>query len=85
MPQPPLPVATLTLLAYLHIHVLDSSYPIALYVTFDPVYSVVGTDGPYHDLFPSSGAADLPVAVINGLGPIAAQVATWSQLKNMYR
>jgi len=85
MPQPPLPVAPLTLLAYLSIHILDGSYPIALYVTYDPLYSVVGTDGPYHDLFHSSGAEDLPVAVINGQGPIAAQAATWSQLKSLYR
>jgi len=85
MPQPPLPVATLTLLAYLNIQVLDSNYPIALHVTFDPMYSVVGTDGPYHDLFPSSGAEELPVAVINGQGPIEAQTATWGQLKSMYR
>ena len=38
-----------------------------------------------HDFFPSSGAEDLPVAVINGLGPIAALPATWGQLKSMYR
>ena len=78
-------MVTLTLLAYLHIQVVDSNYPIALYVTYDPMYSVVGTDGPYHDLFPSSGAEDLPVAVINGQGPIEAQAATWGQLKSMYR
>jgi hypothetical protein len=85
MPDPPLPVAPLTLLAHLTIQVVSAAYPIALYVTGSPYYSVVGTDGPYHALYPSSGAADAPVAVINGLAPIATDEGSWSRLKASYR
>lgn len=59
--------------------------PIQLYVTYGWEFGGYGTglDGAYFQ--PSSGSWDLPVAVINGQGPVAGESQTWGQIKATYR
>lgn len=40
---------------------------------------------PDYLLYPSSGSLDLPVASINGDPPVAAEVATWGEVKSLFR
>ena len=36
-------------------------------------------------LYPSSGSAALPLAVINGDAPVAVEESSWGQVKALYR
>lgn len=51
------------------------SYPTPIYTT---------ADFQLHDLTPSSGDFDKPVAVINPQGSVSAEVLTWGEIKNLY-
>lgn len=86
---PPPSLQGITLLGTLWVTVLVDG-PIGLEVHGDagyefPMYRVDDPNGQDHWLFPSSGGTDLPVAVINGNAPIAAEPHSWGQVKSLYR
>ena len=83
-PDPPLPAQPITLLAGLHVLVLDDTSPIGLFVGGEDRYRIDGSLEEF-PLYPSSGSLDLPVAVINGEAPVAEEIGTWGAVKAMFR
>lgn len=85
-PLPPL--ESITILGTLDITVLSEG-PVELEVhgySYDlPIYRVDDWTYPDHDLYPSSGNPDFPVAVINGPPPVAIDQMSWGHLKSHFR
>lgn len=59
--------------------------PIYLYVVDMAVYSIASEEGPLVAMTPSSGSAELPVASIDGIGPVPGIASTWGSIKAIYR
>ena len=76
-----LPTGDVVVLARLQV-VCATAQPIPLYVR-DAEIGVYGW--PARPLAPSSGAWDLPVAMINGQAPVAAESASWGDVKSLFR
>lgn len=83
-PDPALLAGEITILADLQIEVWDTLIPIGLHVSGNNRYSLAGSPVE-HALYPSSGASDLPVAMINGEAPVAVETGSWSRIKAIYR
>ncbi len=75
-------------LADLTIDLGGYSQPVGLHLENNSVYSLTEFTGWFEDnlvaLNPSSGAFDLPVAVINGEAPVATDHRSWDYLKALY-
>ena len=77
----PFPVTDTLILANVYVGLYESGGPTWLYV--EGLNMSVGGSGV--SLSPASGAAELPVAVINGAAPVAEQPTTWGQVKGIFR
>lgn len=82
--EPPLPAQVVTILADLEIEILDGTASIDLFVLGEDRYRMDGAATEF-PLYPSSGSAEMPVAVINGDVPVDVEEGAWGQVKAMYR
>jgi hypothetical protein len=82
--EPSFPAQDITVLADLQITVWWDEDPVLIFIQAGPEYQTSTADHLF-PLNPSSGAWDLPVAVINGPAPVAGRTATWGGLKALYR
>lgn len=82
-----LAVNSIMVLADLQIHLLGEEAPVQLFfgVSPDPGYSVVSPLGPAIFCVPSTGAWDIPVAVINGDAPVGVVSESFSTVKALFR
>ena len=85
----PLPWQDIVVLADLAIvlHADMEAYPLRVcgLTTANPRCRTVAVDEPLHELHPSSGSAELPVAVIKGEAPVATSRVPWGAVKVLYR
>lgn len=77
----PLPVTDTLILANVYVGLFESGGPTWLYV--EGLNMSVSGSGV--SLSPASGSAASPVAVINGVAPVAEQPTTWGQVKGIFR
>lgn len=83
--DPALPTDDITLLASLQIELWPDAGTIALHVLDGAYYQVYGSGDLEFAFHPSSGSADLPVAMINGPAPVANRSGTLDAVKALYR
>ena len=88
-PLDPIPVPGTVVLADMLFGIYSGTVPTWIFVAgYDrpnPVYSTDSYEGPYHDMYVSSGDTDLAVAVINGEAPVPTTKHTWGDVKALYR
>ena len=80
----PLMLAPITILADVYVQPNFDRSQIRLYIVEHMKYSTVGPTGPFVICTPSSGDPGLPVAVIDGMAPVASENVSWGEVKSLF-
>jgi hypothetical protein len=85
----PIPVPGTVVLADMNFVIYSGTEPLWIFIEGynypNPVYQIDSFEGPFQDMYVSSGDTALPVAVINGEAPIPTTKHTWGDVKALYR